>query len=888
MLDAFAQLQHILLSGNSSYAHVRLRRQIDQMLGELDPVDRACTQALRRLSQAAERFGDPDARPNTGTADLMVLTRQVIRSFGRTLDFPQGWWQKIEFRASDAGLFPSTMDERIATIHAQSWSPTWLTDSQDEELGSLTYSRTQQAAPGDGMLSALSNGVFTTYRSEGQKAAVDAVVHASPGTTLLITLPTGGGKSLCILLPAWLASGGGRFQGGTTIVVVPTVSLALDQQEHVREIFRTSVGPTYRPYALLGDTGNDVRSTIYDGIRDGTLPILYTSPESLLNNARLQEVVLSAAAKGTINWLVIDEAHMVDQWGAGFRTEFQLLAALRKQLLDLSAKRMRTLLLSATVSNRCKQTLDELFGDGCALSTVMANQLRPEISYWVSSSITQEQRRGRVLEALYHLPRPAILYVTRPDDAEEWVSYLRSQGFERLAAYTGKTAALERTQIMREWTINERDLIVATSAFGLGVDKENVRTVIHATLPENVDRFYQEVGRGGRDGCRSISLLCVVPEEDLPLARSMNLRSRITVEKAWPRWYAMWNKRKPTGDGDAHYWVDLEAAPYYNPEMDATDTHRNWNEHILLLMQRAGLLKIHSTRAPQGDTDKESDEVTPRRWLHIELVAAHVTYSQEAFEAAFDPHRQYERNDIQTSLEQMIDLVRSFSSSAAAPISKTCIGKEFTLVYPFTAYACGGCPACRSQGMPPGSAPVRVDIDLNAGTVLTQSAPLATHVEPLFTPQPHLHLIWEGTEYPQEKLAILLPQLLQAGFKQFVIPIALVHLEQWLSSVLNRYMQIPLMPSHRILTDEMLLGHSLSSWTLYPWPTVIVYPTEAARADAIYRAVKAKGKEHPLVQIVSRQLYLASEHGRFLDRVNGRHIMLDSFIAQLQRNLETI
>ena len=108
-----------------------------------------------------------------------------------------------------------------------------------------------------------------------------------------------------------------------------------------------------------------------------------------------------------------------------------------------------------------------------------------------------------MLEALRHVPRPAILYVTRVVDAKAWRDRLEAEGFEHAELVHGETGANERDRILRGWRDGDIDLVVATSAFGLGIDYRHVRAVVHACIPESLDRFYQEVGRGGRDGRRA-------------------------------------------------------------------------------------------------------------------------------------------------------------------------------------------------------------------------------------------------------------------------------------------------------------------------------------------------------------------------------------------------
>ena len=133
--------------------------------------------------------------------------------------------------------------------------------------------------------------------------------------------------------------------------------------------------------------------------------------------------------------------------------------------------------------------------------------LRPEPRYAMKHFGTHGERKKKVLEAVFKAPRPFILYVTRPEEADDWTHFLKANGLGRIAAFTGETPTNQRRLLMAAWSNNNLDGMVATSAFGLGVDKNDVRCVIHATLPESLDRFYQEVGRSGRDGLASASLL---------------------------------------------------------------------------------------------------------------------------------------------------------------------------------------------------------------------------------------------------------------------------------------------------------------------------------------------------------------------------------------------
>ena len=151
---------------------------------------------------------------------------------------------------------------------------------------------------------------------------------------------------------------------------------------------------------------------------------------------------------------------------------------------------------------------------------ISAVHLRPEPQYWFSHADSFTEKESKVLEALRYAPRPFILYVTKQQDCVKWEKILKSNGYERIARFDGKTSDTDRKHIIDAWIKNKLDGVLATSAFGVGIDKGDVRTVIHATIPETLDRFYQEVGRGGRDGKPSVSLV-IYEDSDWDICRKM-------------------------------------------------------------------------------------------------------------------------------------------------------------------------------------------------------------------------------------------------------------------------------------------------------------------------------------------------------------------------------
>ncbi len=631
MIELFDQLEVILSAPNPNFDN--FTHNLITVQPELSPWELARSNVLLRLVAVLQNY----EAGQTSLVDLAVLLRQALRIYHRRLIITHRLWEALSPIASKFGLQATRDAESGGTLlSAEPWKPYWL--AATIAIDRLEMRRNDPLVIGDGLLYATSQTL--TYKSEAQKSAVQACLFGSPGSTTLVTLPTGAGKSMCILLPAWQASQGGVIKGGTTLVVVPTVSLALDQMERAKTYFGSAKNEAYEPHALVGGTSEEEKEIIFRGLLNGTLPVLYTSPESLLNS-RLYTTCLIAAENGLINRLVIDEAHIVETWGAGFRTEFQLLGAYQKLLLEKSQGQLRTVLLSATVSEKCDSLLELLFAPATGLNRVQSNRLRPEPSYWFSYCKREEERQRRVLEAFYYLPRPIILYVTQPEKANEWSERLSKSGFNRLATYTGETNDTDRRAILEKWQANQLDIIVATSAFGLGVDKGDIRTIIHACLPENLGRFYQEIGRGGRDGCSSISLTCVT-YDDRNLAFTMTRTSVITPDRAADRWKSLWKNRQ----GEGKLWsVDINNTPkdlVKRGQLPPSEANREWNEHILLLMQRAGIIRILDSKDKNLQTyaNRLKPGVEESLWLPLELLKPEILNDRMAFKNLITPLRE--------------------------------------------------------------------------------------------------------------------------------------------------------------------------------------------------------------------------------------------------------
>jgi superfamily II DNA helicase RecQ len=430
---------------------------------------------------------------------------------------------------------------------------------------------------------------FARFTSPGQREALRAAAFAPPGSTLLVALPTGSGKSLIGWGPALL----GLPVRGVTLVVVPTVALGMDQERQVRFLLDANrLGDPPAPLAWHGDLPEDDRKAVKQAIRDGRQVVVFASPEAA--TTALAPALFDAVRRGLLRGFVLDEAHTVAQWGNEFRPDFQAVAGLRREFRTVapSSGLFKTRLLSGTITQESFDTLDLLFGPTLQLAAV---HLRPEPSFWVAEAPDPAAQEQWVREAVRRLPRPLLLYVSRRQHAEDWAARLRQEEqIIRVGFVHGGSE--DREGVVERWRRNQLDIVVATSAFGLGMDKGDVRAVIHACVPETADRFYQEVGRGGRDGRASLSL-AVYTEADLADATQLNRERIITAKRGLERWEAMFATAMDVPGRDGVYRVDLSARPSDVP----SDGEANlaWNLRTLNLMARAAR-RIRERTAP-GD-----------------------------------------------------------------------------------------------------------------------------------------------------------------------------------------------------------------------------------------------------------------------------------------------
>ncbi len=654
---------------------------------------------ILRHSKAAGRLDCPQ---DAMALFRHVLRRQSLRSGQQAqLQVPsgEGWpdrmaWARFGIRAhSEAnGHF---------VIEAKPWRAEWLADSDNpvfEDIFAERNVRLEWQRPIDPFLGEASG--FDRYVSPGQREAVRSALLLPPGETLVVALPTGSGKSF-VGQASVLVRG---LESGLSLCIVPTTALVLDQARQMRHMLKRSFPRRDVPaLAWHAGLGAEDRTAIKAAIREGRQGILYCSPEAV--TGALLPSLYDAARAGLLSYLIVDEAHLLSQWGDSFRPAFQMLAGVRRGLLGVcpEGRQFRTLLMSATLTPDTVETIDALFGPARSVHMVASVHLRPEPQYWMHCEDDQEEKDRKVLEILRHAPRPFILYVTTRSDAERWIKLLRGSGYTRVDCFHGDTANLDRIRIIDQWSQGRLDGIVATSAFGVGIDKRDVRTVIHAAVPETLDRFYQEVGRGGRDGCPSGSFL-IYSRNDRETALQIASPSLISVDLAFERWSTMYDGRAKLDTLGELLELDLAVVP---PRLRRqSDYNQSWNMRTLVMMARAGMLQLESqppSRIVQQEHEIDSafelrsDEQWSEYFQHaIVSVTQFGHKNREEFGALLGEERQ-RAFDAATENQALLDKLLSGSTEVSLLLDhlyrSNAPGRSMIV-----SRSCGGCPVHRLQG----------------------------------------------------------------------------------------------------------------------------------------------------------------------------------------------
>src|SRR3954466_14748697 len=319
---------------------------------------------------------------------------------------------------------------------------------------------------------------YTSFRPL-QREAMEAILC---GRDSIVVLPTGGGKSLCFQAPAVI-------QPGLAVIVSPLISLMKDQVD-------TLVGNGV-PAALYNSSlDSETKASVVAGLRDGRFRLLYVSPERLAGEG--SDNFLNLLSRCQVSFVAVDEAHCISQWGHDFRPEYRQLGRLRELLPGISVHAY-----TATATARVRQDIRLQLGLANPLELVGSFD-RPNLVYRVLARSNLKRQLLDVLER--HRGQAGIIYCTSRREVDALAAWLRESGVRALPYHAGLADA-ERSRNQSAFLDEDADIIVATVAFGMGIDRSDVRFVVHAGAPQSLEHYQQESGRAGRDGLEAECVL---------------------------------------------------------------------------------------------------------------------------------------------------------------------------------------------------------------------------------------------------------------------------------------------------------------------------------------------------------------------------------------------
>lgn len=319
---------------------------------------------------------------------------------------------------------------------------------------------------------------FSEFRS-GQKEIVESILA---GHDVVALMPTGGGKSLCFQLPAVL-------NAKITVVISPLIALMKDQ---VDSLNARGIAATFINSSLDQD---ELNSRMRD-IKAGKIKLVYLAPERLAN-VSFQKMFFAL----DIFLLAIDEAHCVSQWGHDFRPDY---LEIRRHIRNMKTRPV-VAAFTATATPEVKDDIIERL-ELQNPKVFIRGFDRPNLKFFVQANLKPKEREAELLRIAKSIPGSGIVYTLSRKEAEKIAHYLTKHGLKAAAYHAGMTAE-KRTKIQDEFMENRFKVIVATVAFGMGVDKADIRFVIHCGMPGSLEGYYQEAGRAGRDGEKAFCIL---------------------------------------------------------------------------------------------------------------------------------------------------------------------------------------------------------------------------------------------------------------------------------------------------------------------------------------------------------------------------------------------
>lgn len=322
---------------------------------------------------------------------------------------------------------------------------------------------------------------------DGQKEVIEALLQQK---SVLGLLPTGTGKSLCYQFF-------GRITQRSVLIICPLLSLMQDQVQRLRQLGEKKV------VAINSNLDFNDRQYVLQNLWQ--YQYVFLAPEILQNQA-----VISALKKIKWGLLVVDEAHCIAQWGPDFRPDYLQLGNLKKQLNN-----PLILALSATVTAKAQQEILQCLKANQTWKIVKRSVDRPNIYLGCEKFQNNKQKEQRLFELVSRLKGTGLIYFSSKKKVEEIAQKLNSSQIVTAAAYHADLSSIERYKVQQSFLNNQIQVVCATSAFGMGIDKKDLRYVIHYHFPADLESYVQEIGRAGRDGQMSLAWLLYTPKDIL-------------------------------------------------------------------------------------------------------------------------------------------------------------------------------------------------------------------------------------------------------------------------------------------------------------------------------------------------------------------------------------
>ena len=370
---------------------------------------------------------------------------------------------------------------------------------------------------------------FETFRTyEGEPLQEKSVQAAVNGESLLAIFPTGGGKSLTFQLPAILA---GRAVHGLTVVISPLQSLMKDQVDNLAELGITEA------VTINGLLDTVSRADAFDRVANGSATLLYISPESL-RSTTIEKLLLSR----NIVRFVIDEAHCFSSWGQDFRVDYLYIGDFIRKLQEKKQLSVPIPVSCFTATAKPKVITDicDYFKRklGLDLQLFASSSTRKNLHYSVIYAETDEEKYNTLRSLMLGNPCPTIIYVSRTRKCHELADKLTSDGISALP-FNGKMESNEKISNQNDFIANRVQAMVATSAFGMGVDKKDVGMVIHFDISDSLENYIQEAGRAGRDPKTAAKCYVLYSDKDLDKHFLLLNQTKLSISEIQQIWSAI-------------------------------------------------------------------------------------------------------------------------------------------------------------------------------------------------------------------------------------------------------------------------------------------------------------------------------------------------------------